>query len=73
MRCNGPCGELVNVYEAHVTWDGHIKFTPAAFTDPQKFVCVPCLDARYHDLYPQCRPQRPTNGPVDPTTMKIPF
>jgi hypothetical protein len=49
---------------------------PKQFIDPSKFTCVPCLDDRYWDLYPQCRAaarRRLIRKPIDPATMPIPF
>lgn len=47
------CKEEVEVFELEfVRGTG---FVPASFTDPDRFYCVPCMDPRYWDLYPQCR------------------
>lgn len=47
------CGEVVEVFEFEFV--RHTGFVDAAFTDPDRYWCVPCLDSRYWDLYPQCR------------------
>lgn len=64
LKCK-CCGEDIQVYEL-----------PREFVDPEKFTCVPCLDDRYWDLYPQCRAavrRRLIKKPIDPSTMPIPF
>ncbi len=47
------CGEQIQIFEFEFV--RHTGFVPAAFTDPDRFWCVPCMDPRYWDLYPQCR------------------
>ena len=44
---------MIQVFELEFV--RQVGFVPKQFTDPERFYCVPCMDPRYWDLYPQCR------------------
>lgn len=46
------CGETIEVFELEFV--RQVGFVPKQFT-PDRFYCVPCMDPRYWDIYPQCR------------------